>query len=266
MNQYAGELVEDASDRLWALMGQAIHAVLERADGPGRIIEERYFVQISGWKLSGQVDVIEEEVESYFPGNTPTLRKNVLSDYKFMSVWEIIHGLKPEKTQQLNILAYLARANRIPIDNLQIVGILRDWSKSKAKFDKNYPQHQGVTIPVDLWDFETQEAFIKERIDAHKSALFELPLCTDDERWAKPDTYAVMKEGRKSALRVLQSEQEAWEWGMGNGWANEGPNDLKDGITIVHRPGEQTRCANYCAVADKCLQYQELKNADNSPE
>src|SRR3990167_3243952 len=135
--QHAGELVEDASDRIWALMGQAIHTILERAaPAVGRIVERRFYATVEGQRLSGQVDLIE--------GGT-------LSDYKMMSVWEIIHGLKSEKVQQLNVLKWLAEQNGIEIRKLQIVGILRDWSKSKAATTSDFPKRQIAVVNVPMW-------------------------------------------------------------------------------------------------------------------
>jgi len=75
----------------------------------------------------------------------------------------------------------------------------------------------------------------------------ELPLCSDEEQWAKPTVYAVMKEGRKSALKLCSSEEEA--------------RTLLDekGTYLQVRPGEKTRCESYCQVRDFCEQYQREK-------
>ena len=94
MKDHGHKVVEDCSDRLFSLMGQAMHHVLERGgdvDGK-RIIERRLYADVGGWTLSGQIDLWED---------------NVLSDYKFTSVWETMNGLKEEKVQQLNVLAWL---------------------------------------------------------------------------------------------------------------------------------------------------------------
>ena len=53
--KYKDFVVEDVSDRVWAVMGQAVHTVLERA-GTSALVEERLFMEVNGWKLSGQFD------------------------------------------------------------------------------------------------------------------------------------------------------------------------------------------------------------------
>ncbi len=70
-----------------------------------------------------------------------------------------------------------------------------------------------------------------------------LPECTPAERWAKPTIYAVRKPGRKTALRVLDTETAARELAAAT------PNGY-----VEIRPGESVRCADYCAVAEFCAQ------------
>ena len=78
------------------------------------------------------------------------------------------------------------------------------------------------------------------------------PECTEKERWAKPDTYAVMKKGRKSALRLLPTEEKAKQF-------------MKDykvskDLSIDFRKGVSTRCEGYCEVSQFCKQYKESVN------
>ena len=62
------------------------------------------------------------------------------------------------------------------------------------------------------------------------------------------------KTGRKSALRVLESEEDA------RNWLHE--NSHKGGDEIVHRPGENTRCDTYCDVKGFCQQYKSMQDGD----
>ena len=245
--QYKGQLIEDASDRIWALMGQSVHKLLEMAGpAPGRIIEQRFFGEMEGWKVSGQVDLIETD-----EGVT------TLSDWKYMSVWEVIHankyegGVKPEKTAQLNMLKWLGAGEGVQIDKLQVVCLFRDWSMTKAQTDHEYPQAHVHRLIPPVWDENKTGDYISQRVLMHQAALHDLPLCTEEDRWYSGSVYAVMKTGRKSAIRLMKTQEEA----------DQMVADKEKGATHVEfRPGVNKHCDNYCSVSSVCEQYQEIIN------
>ena len=229
---------EDVSDRIWSLLGQAVHHVLERAYPEGAVdavVEERLYTTVNGWVVSGQMDVLES---------------GVLMDFKVTSVWS--RDGKPEWEQQLNLLSALCRQKFIETDDpkyivnsLQIVAIFRDWVQSKAGFD-NYPESQVGVIEVPLWTPEEQDAFLLERVKLHQS---EKPdVCSDEERWKTNDVWALMKEGRKSAVRLFDSETEA----------KSAADAAGSGHSVVHRRGEYKRCAGYCSVSHGCPTWQSV--------
>lgn len=242
--RYESEISTDVSDRIWILLGQSVHNILERANESNTesLTEQRMFVDIDRYKISGQADSI-------------AIEDKILKDYKVTSVWSVIHAkkeTKPEWEQQLNIYAYLYKQTfKQDISALNIIAIMRDWNKSGMLRNKDYPKCSVAVIPIPLWSEEEQLDFIRERIEKHTDAeviwdaLGELPKCTPEERWAKPDTYAVMKKGRKSALRLLPTEEQAKEY--------IGDQDL----SIEFRKGVSTRCEGYCEVSQFCNQYRE---------
>lgn len=231
--QHAGELEEDAADRIWALMGQLGHLVLERA-GVGQLVERRFKIRCQGKTIGGQVDLWNNDT---------------LLDYKFTSIWSATNGVKPEWEWQMNINGFLCGENGLPVEKAQIVAIFRDWSVGEARRNRDYPQHQVMVFDVPLWHFTRQVQFIMDRVDAHvKAQEIELPECTPTERWSKPDKWAVMKIGGKRAVMVLDSEEEANKQAM------------TDGYYVEHRPGINTRCEDYCAVAPWCSQFKALKD------
>lgn len=258
--QHSTELVEDVSDRVWSLMGQAIHTILERANVTG-IAEERLYTEVEGWRVSGKYDHLD-------------LTDGVLTDWKMASVWEWVYGIRPEREQQLNLLAHIAQLSKgYRINKLRAAFIFRDWQKSKARLgDGDYPPKQVMVVDIPMWPAEIPGEFLRDRVRAHQRAQQELlPLCTDDERWAKPTTYALKKEGRKSAIRVLESPEAIEDWALGAGFARRNydrdahgrdvmPYEvlLERGYSIEERPGENTRCAAYCPALAVCSQGQAL--------
>lgn len=237
-----GEIEEDASTRIWALMGQLGHAILERAsDYP--ITEKRLTADILGWKISGQIDV---------------LPPSILTDYKFTTVWSCAEGLKAEWIQQLNMLKYLCDANTIPVEKAQIVAIYRDWSTLESKRNGEYPQSQVQVFDIPIWDIITIRNYIEQRVIVHQLARkdgADSVTCSADERWEKPTTWAVMKDGNKKATSVWDTQTDA-EIDLVD-WQTRKP---KDTFAIIERPGECVRCTHYCAVAQFCKQWQSIQD------
>ena len=229
---HGGEIVEDVADRIWSLIGQATHVVIERAKAETDMVEKRLFTEIEGWKVSGQFDYWSH---------------GALIDWKTTSVWSVIHGGKSDWENQLNCLDYLCNVNGIFVEKLQIIAIFKDWSKMKARTDKSYPQKQAVAIDIPRWSPEEQLEYITERVKAHQKARKELPKCSAEERWERPSKWAVMKPNRKSAVRLLDTEQEAIEYAE--------DKEIKD-YYLVYRKGEPIKCKDYCSVAPYCEQYQ----------
>lgn len=229
--QHRSEIVEDASDRIWSLLGQAVHTILERANRIA-VAERRLSIEIEGLKISGGMDVYEEG--------------GILHDYKVTSVWKVIKGDLEEFTKQLNLYSVILRHHGHKIERLQVIAILRDWSKMEAERDPSYPQSQVVNINIPLWEPARAEAFMRERIILHKQARLSLPECTPEDRWARPDVYAVMKKGKKRAEKLYSTENEAK--------AHVG---FDKNLSVVFRPGASVRCQSYCPVSKFCKQYQE---------
>lgn len=227
------EVTEDVADRLWALLGQTVHVVLDRAAPDNTLSEERLETEVMDWTVTGRPDLWREPAE--------------VVDYKVTSVWSFLLGEKPDWTMQLNLYAALYRRHGFPVTKLTIAAILRDWTKSRIH-DQGYPQIPFMSVNVPLWAPDVAEQVLLERVLLHQAARDGRYVpCTDTERWAKPDRYAVMKQGRKSALRVLDTEADASSWMQRNG-----------GEYIDLRPGENTRCESYCSVMPWCEQAKQL--------
>ena len=238
------DMEQDVTDMLWSMLGSALHVVAERSEVVDHLNEERLFMEVDGVTLSGSIDL-----QQHVKGGV------ALKDYKFTSVWAVMND-KPEWEQQLNVYAWMVhKIKGVSIKGLQICAILRDWSTRKAQTESGYPQAQIQMVDISVWSFDKTEKYVHERIELHKESKVqadwdeELPECTDEERWMRTTTYAVKKEGRKSAVRVFDSEEDAVK-------LIEESEDKKK-LSVEVRKGEPVRCTgNYCGVNKWCSQYQ----------
>lgn len=239
------EMEQDVSEMLWSLLGSALHVVAERGQAEGHITEQRIHVAVDDVMLSGAIDLQHEEDGQI-----------VITDYKFTSAWALRQD-KFEWEAQQNIYAWLVwKAKERPVKAVRICALIRDWSRREAQNKPDYPQAPIQVIELPLWPLEKTEAYIKERIDLHREAKVkgdweeDLPPCTDDDRWVRETTYAVKKEGRKTAVRVLDNEADA------KALADE----VKGFVEI--RKGEAVRCTgNFCGVNQWCKQFKKGEEA-----
>lgn len=239
-------LESDVIDRVPSLLGTAVHKIIEKGakDLPNHIIEERLFATINGWKISGAVDLQIDNGDGTW----------AINDYKVTSVYSVLSD-KPEWEQQLNCYAYLARlAHGRNITSLKIIAILRDWQRKQAEIKADYPQGQIAVVDIPVWTPEQQEAYVTGRVALHQAAKKavdtgnDLDYCTDQERWVRGESWALVKEGRKTAVKLYDNETEA----------NEAAAAAGNGHSVQHRPGSAIRCAgNYCLVSAWCRQWQE---------
>tara|TARA_R110002020_G_scaffold363669_4_gene575976 strand:- start:4374 stop:4835 length:462 start_codon:yes stop_codon:yes gene_type:complete len=140
------------------------------------------------------------------------------------------------------------------IKNLNVIAISRDWSKFQHKIKGHkYPPSPVTVFSIPLWSSEDQKMFIEDRVMLHQEAEAEflingtLPECTDEERWKKEDTYRVVKQGRKSAVRVLYSQWQAKKYIK--------DHKDKENLSIEIEVGEYVRCESYCPVSQFCEQH-----------
>lgn len=242
-SEHWDEIEEDVSDRIWSLLGQSVHVVLERSNKTA-IAERRLSLEVEGWKVSGGMDLYDEN--------------GILTDYKMTSVWKLVKGDVEDWEKQLNIYSVILRSHGHKVERLEVIAILRDWSKRDAEKDPTYPQAQVVNVPIKLWAPEVAEKYLRERVILHKQAKLtgELPDCTEKERWVRDEAWAVKKIGNKTAMRggVFKSEADARAF----------VGFDKDKV-IEHRPGVSTRCLNYCAALPWCKQGQSYVAQSSRP-
>jgi hypothetical protein len=239
--KYWEHIETDASEMVWALFGSAVHNILEHGKGENHIVEQRLGTEIDGWRLSGAIDLQEEDKDGAIS----------IKDYKVTGAWSVMNE-KRDWHNQLNVYAYLVEKEvQKTVKSLQIVAIIRDWS-ARDTVKESYPQSPIVTIDIPVWPMAEREAYIRERVHQHSSAYFametsgELPECSEEDMWEKPTMYAIMKVGGVRAKSVHKTLEEA----------QHALNQVK-GYNLEVRPGERTRCAKFCQVSEFCTQYKQ---------
>ena len=237
--EHHDEMSQDVVDFLWSRFGTSVHGMFEKAvedtTAVGVVSEERLYAEVEGWTISGAIDLQELHDDGV-----------LVSDYKVTSVWSVIHD-KTEWHNQLNAYAWLVRsAKDLPVKGLRIIAILRDWQRRKAQMEEDYPKSPVHIVHIPLWSEDDADKYIRGRVRLHQEAEYDylvsgsdLPACTAAERWEKPTTYAVLKKGRKRAVRVLTTREEAESY----------IEPLGTGHAIEERLGESTRCSqDWCHV------------------
>ncbi len=268
---------EDVTDRIWALMGTAVHYVMEL--GEVKSSEARKILQAAEILMkhdkekaanfmykfveeyypdAQNPDVLNEVTLSYtmddmtFSGTFDrfTISKGLLDDYKNTSVWAYTNpeGRKKWNAQQ-NTYAFLLRENGYTVNASQITAIFRDFSAARSN-GKNYPNKPIETFPVKLVDHGIMKSFLRKRLSLHKQTqdgLIPIPDCTIKERWATSDTYAVSTPTRKMAIKVFDTEKAARAFLYGDG------AKYKNAF-VEKRIGTSKRCDNYCSFSNICPQ------------
>ncbi|HOR57914.1 MAG TPA: DUF2188 domain-containing protein [bacterium] len=234
----------DVADNIWALFGTAVHAVLEEQE-TSEFKEEYLQAVVSSSVVTGRAD-------SY------CLDTKVITDYKTASTWKIKFADFDDWRRQGLIYAWLFAKGGLEVKKVRFIALLKDHSKTQAKIDATYPQS-----PVYVYEFDITpeaiaeiEAFILQKVEQLEAcdnvADDDLPECTQAERWATDDTYAVKKEGRKSAVRVYETEAEA----------NDKLAELGKGHYIEERKGTSKKCADYCLASAFCSQWKKEAEAN----
>jgi hypothetical protein len=146
------------------------------------------------------------------------------------------------------------------VERCRFIALLKDHSKTEAMRDRRYPQN-----PVYVYDFPVTAGSlfktgnfvrgkVSEYLKYYLSADDEIPACLPAERWERPSKYAVMKEGRKNAVRLFDDKKSA----------DEKSAELGKGHFIEQRSGGSVKCQSYCLCRNFCNFYREnvLGNAE----
>ena len=219
----------DPVEQLPSLVGTAWHQFIAELDHPpGCMVEEQQeiYVTVDGvdWCITGTPDW-------YDPHD------RLLVDHKTTRVWSYVFG-KRDWEEQLNLYAFLlAQHGHIPL-RAQIHAVYLDWSQNQFLRNPELPPRRLQVIDVELWPLKDQSNFLFSRL----RKLASPELCTPDERWEKGEKWAVMKKGRKTAVKLFDNPHDAERMVMTG----------QDDLSVEHRPGSPVRCESWCPVKDFC--------------
>ena len=243
-DRHFDEITVDAADSVWAVWGTAVHALLE-SQPDNNFHEESFKVPVSNSFVTGQVDSYDME-------------NGVINDWKTASVWKVqFNDFKDWRAQGLTY-AWLLQQSGLEVKKCRFVALLKDHSKTKAKTDSSYPQS-----PVFIYEFDVTAADMEEtaaRIltkvqeieSAYKLDDDAIEPCSAEERWADGEKWAVMKNGRKSAVKVFDNQLDA------DAMAGE----LGNSHYVEHRPAISRKCGDYCNCKDFCNFYKAMNKGE----
>ena len=242
--RHQGEQEEDVADRVWAIFGTAVHKVLQEAEATDTQLQENWLsVPIKGTKyeLSGIFDLYDDSTKT-------------VTDWKTCATWKVIFGDFEDWRKQTLMYCWMLRQLDIDARRGEIVAIMRDHNMRKAKTEKDYPKHPVYRIGWDFTDedFESIENEVWHWFSevSHEETVDDdyLEPCSPEQRWHKSDKWAVKKKGRKTAVRVYESEKDARVRAM----EENKKADSNDLYYVEFREGEDTKCDSYCPVSDFC--------------
>ena len=239
-DRHFDEIEIDVADCVWQIWGTAVHLIFEKAGIKG-FTEEKFEFPVSNSKVTGKVDLYDLENE-------------IVYDWKTASVWKVQFNDFSDWDKQGLIYAWLMKKDGLNVKEIKFVALLKDHSKSKARKDFEYPQKPTVvhTVKVTEEALAEIETFITGKVkqfeEAEKLADEKICPCSKEERWATEDKWAIMKAGRKTALKVCNSEEEA-----------KSLIDQMGGTSIEYRAGESKKCVDYCNCKVFCPFYKSLE-------
>ena len=246
-DRHFDEIEIDASEEVWAVFGTAVHSILEHQEDEA-FKEESFSVDVLDYKVTGKVDRYD-------------MKNETIEDWKTASIWKVMFKNFDDWKKQGLIYTWLLRQSGLNVRHIRFIALLKDFSKSESRKNSNYPQS-----PVYIYEFDPTEdeltsieAEIKDKVfkvsqDTDKKDD-EIAECSPYERWTSPERYAVMKEGRKSAVKVFDLECEA------ENFINEIEKD-KDKYSVETRKGIDRKCDDYCPCYKFCSYYKDTHKSE----
>lgn len=231
------EFTVDAADSVWATFGTAVHKIMEKYED-GNFHEEKFDIAVSKSRVTGVVDSYDME-------------RGIINDWKTASVYKIMKDDFSDWYKQGMTYAWLLKQNGLDVRRCRFIALLKDHSMTKAETENTYPQSPVFTYEFEVTPEELEQtgaritAKVKDIEAAELMSDDDIEPCTAEERWADGDKWAVMKNGRKTAIRVFDREIDA----------ENCAGELGNSHYVEHRPAVSRKCGKYCLCKDFCSFY-----------
>lgn len=244
-DRHYDELEVDAAENVWAVWGTAVHSLME-SQQDNNFHEEHFEVPVSNSKVTGTVDSYDME-------------HAMIYDWKTASTWKVIYQDFSDWYQQGMCYAWLLTKSGLEVRHCRFVALLKDHSKTKARTDSTYPQSPVFIYEFDVTPEELRqtEARILTKVQEIEAAYQQdddaIAPCSEAERWADGEKWAVMKNGRKSAVKLFDNRADAEAMAGENG----------NSYYVEHRPAVSKKCLEYCNCCDFCSFYKSITKEEN---
>jgi hypothetical protein len=241
-DRHFDEITVDAADSVWAVWGTAVHALLE-SQPDNNFHEESFKVPVCNSFVTGQVDSYDMEHATIF-------------DWKTASVWKIQYADFGDWYKQGMTYAWLLKQSGLEVRHCVFIALLKDHSKTKAKTDASYPQSPVFKYEFDITDeelAETRDRILNKVLEIESAYKLEddaIEPCSAEERWADGEKWAVMKNGRKTAVKLFDNSADA------DAMAGE----MGNSHYVEHRPAISRKCGEYCNCKDFCNFYKNMRH------
>ncbi len=261
LNRYhRDEVKKDLQDIIDAVLGTAWHKAIEnliisQAD-VDCITEQRFKVPVSIDTDFGTMTVyISGAVDLIYRGEDGELHIVDWKTCKLAKVDKARNGEEEDWKKQLFLYAWLVEQSGMsrPKD-----GTIYAFPKDLTKRDYDITDPSKRRVQAVTYDFSDREfeasvlkeymAKLKELVDALMWGDGKEPrLCTQEEMWQNPPTFAVKKPDSKTASKVCSSVAEAQKFLADKGWIGKG-------YMIYERPSQPVKCCDWCDAKDWCNQ------------
>jgi len=254
-DRHEDAITVDISELIPRRIGTAIHESMEDAlkDTP-TIGEQRVRCQIKmprggSFTISGKFDRITIDDQT-----------GTLWDWKYTSVYKFIKEEVDDYRRQLSIYRYILLKNSDPnyppliSDEGMIVFFFNDWMPSKARTQADYPKTRVMEFPVTLYGAKEIERWIQTKLEllalANAVPDASLPECSKADLWMDDDKWAVMKEGRKSAVKLHGTEESA----------TLHMESMNGNVHYLEQRKALAKRCEYCEVRGVCHQFKRLQD------